>query len=192
MAIAKTSTKPVVVTSDYHHALFAAAVTAQRATTTMHNRMLALLTSKYGTVSPTYLQYVADQDALRELSKAKGLKDAQWVRKPYAKAVKELYKALPVSMTQEAIDKRAARAAAETSDDDSEPGVGAPKGVVKDQKASAQEQIEQFIGRVGIFATLDALVNILAADDTTASQAKALSGIEKRLRTSQQVDKQAA
>lgn len=68
------------------------------------------LQEQYGDTMPTYEQFWSDRAALEALAKVRGLADDQTVRKPYNMAVKQRYGALPVSPSEAAVAKRAARA----------------------------------------------------------------------------------
>lgn len=110
--IVKTSAKPAPTTVEikpFHKDVAAACFAHVKAGDTMRIKLANLLTSRYGECMPNIAQYTADQAALAELAKAKGLVDNQWVRKPYAAAVRALYGALPVSLNQESLAKAATR-----------------------------------------------------------------------------------
>lgn len=154
-----TITSALVITT-FHRDLFNAQVAGMKATGTMQAKLAALIASKY-TVAPTFEQYRADQAALAEIAKEKGLKDNQWVRKPYALAVKAAFGALPVSQDPAAIAKRKARGPAK------EKAATVPK--------RGAEDLEALIARVGVFKVLEACTRILEADDSTKSQAKGIA-----------------
>lgn len=105
----------LVDTEDWHGAVIDTIGAWQKAAGTMLDRMLGLLEARYGNRMPTYEEYTHDQKALAQLAEKRGLKSNQWVRKPFAAAVKSRYNALPIQMTPEAIRKRAERAALKLS-----------------------------------------------------------------------------
>lgn len=208
-----------VQTTDYHKSIINALQAGKKASETMQQKLEALIRSKYGDCMPTIVQYTADQSALKLLADQRGLADNQWVRKPYALAVRAVYGALPVSTGQDAEGKRLSRyapaqkaaffakldelQAVDTENKSmrphhvyqalahehaqgvktpkSQPTVGAPAGVVKDQEPSKQESISQFIARVGTHAVLAELIKILEADKTTKTQAATLAAIDRQL-----------
>lgn len=182
----------------FHSEVFAIARTGHNAGLTMAKKMQALLISRYGEAlidssdkdnwgrpcaagGPTFEQYRNDQQCLAELAKSKGLTDNQWVRKPYAAAVKALYGALPVAMTAEAIQKRAQREANEAARKANEAAktAGAPKGETTERVPSEGETIEQVIARLGVFQALDACVRILNAESSTKVQAAHMAAMVK-------------
>lgn len=81
----------------------------KRSQETMLQKLQALLHSKYGECMPTIIQYTADQSALKLLAEQRDMADNQWVRKPYAAAVRATYGALPVSTGADAEAKRMTR-----------------------------------------------------------------------------------
>lgn len=93
----------------FHKDVVGVLATAARAESTMKARLAALLTSRYGECMPTHDQYRADQAVLAALAEKRGLASDQWVRKPYAAAVRAVFGALPVSMSQESQAKAASR-----------------------------------------------------------------------------------
>lgn len=189
----------------FHTEVFNVARTGHNAGLTMAKKMQALLISRYGDAlidstdkdnwgrpcaagGPSYEAYRNDQAALAELAKSKGLTDNQWVRKPYAAAVKALYGALPVAMTAEAIQKRAQREANEAAKKAHEAAkaAGAPKGETTERVPSPDETIEQLIARVGIFQCLDACVRILSSEDMTKTQAQHMAAMVKAAKAAAQ------
>lgn len=177
--LVSVSTKPVIVPTEFHKGLVAIMDKVATQEQTAMGKMCALIESKYGDTPPTFAQYTADQAALKELARARGFADNQWVRKPFAAAIKALYGALPESDSPAAVAKRAQREAEAAKNP---PKVGAPAGETQPRKVSASESVEQFIARVGIFATLDALTRILASDDSTKAAAKQLTALEAVIR----------
>jgi hypothetical protein len=161
----------VIQPSKFHAEIVAAASVGLKANMTVLAKMEALITSKYGKVAPTYEQFRADHAALGELAKEKGLKDSQWVRKPFNCAVKSLYKALPESQSVAALAKRALR------EKEGKTKPGAVKKVTGTRAPSHAETIEQFIARVGVFKVLDACTAVLAADDSTKATADTLKAL---------------
>lgn len=109
MATIKTQVEQSITISDFHKAVFQATETGRKAGETLSAKLAGLLTSKYGEHMPNVKQYDDDQLALKALSEQKGLKDNQYARKAYASAVKLQYGALPVSMVESAVQKRAER-----------------------------------------------------------------------------------
>jgi hypothetical protein len=161
---ANLSAKGIEVTA-FHRDVFKAAEAGRKAGETMLQKMVALLRSKYAAVAPTFEQYRADQKALAEIAKERGLTDNQWVRKPFALAVKTLYGALPEAQTAAAMAKRKLREANAAA------GVkaGAPKGETAPRRQSEPETLEQYITRVGVFKVLQQCALILeCVDDTKA------------------------
>ena len=156
------------------------AVESNRAT------MRRMLLDQYGSKSPTYEQFKADRAALRILAEFKGLVDDQHVRKPYNAAVIELYGALPVSMSEAAIAKRATRpvadkAAAKTAIEKAlESARGAKPGETAERNPSAAETIEQFIAKHGLAAVLQATAKILASKAETKLDATTLQAVAKK------------
>lgn len=137
-------------------------------------RLKTVLAHQYGDTCPTYKQFQADRAALKTLAAYKGLVDDQWLRKPYNLAIKSLYGALPVAMTEAAIAKRAARA---TQPKIIKAAVGAPAGQPAPRNSSVSEQVEQMVAKFGVFATMKAITAILKADAKSATDAAALDAI---------------
>jgi hypothetical protein len=158
--------KNALVITSFHRDLYAAANAGFKATSTMMVKMETLIRSKY-TVAPSFEQYRADQAALAEVAKEKGLVDNQWVRKPYAAAIKSVFGALPESQDPAAVAKRNAR------------GKKAP-GPVKGEtsKKAPAETIEQLIARVGVFKVLAMCADILEVESTTKDVAKTIRAIK--------------
>jgi len=171
--VVKNAAINTLTVTPYHAAVYAACAAAHKAAGTATEKMIALLKSKYGEVAPSYLQYRADQAALASIAKDKGLKDSQWLRKPFAAAVKAVFGALPESQDPASIAKRKLRAQKAGNAPASAP-VGAPKGKVQVKVTSPSESIEQAITRMGLFKVLEACTNILAQVDTTKELAKAI------------------
>lgn len=171
----------------FHRDVFAIISRAHTAAMTTAQKMAQLLATKYGkpaetkdkdgkvtlTGGPSFEQYRADQAALREIAVERKLKDAQWLRKSYAKAVRETYGKLPESQSAEAIQKRAQRDAASKQADSNPPAptAGAPAGQVQDHAPSPSETIESLVTRLGLFNTGFAIVRILESDESTKAQA---------------------
>ncbi len=162
----------VSTVTPFHTSVYAAAMANHKAGVTMADKMQALVTSKYGTTSPTYEQYRTDQAVLASMAKEKGLKDNQWVRKPYAAAVKAVFKELPVAQTAAAILKRSLR------EKNGAPKKGAVKNAVSARNSSSGDQIEQFIAKAGVMPVLAALTKILAAENATKEAANALVAVQ--------------
>lgn len=203
-------TAPVAMLA-FHNEVFAIARTGHNAGLTMAKKMQALLVARYGKAlidntdtehwgkpcaagGPSYEAYRNDQAALAELAKQKGLTDNQWVRKPYAAAVKALYGALPVAMTAEAIQKRAQREANEAAKKaaDAAAKAGAPKGETTERAPSESETLEQLIARVGVFQALDACVRILGSESMTKPQAMHIAAMVKAAKAAAQAPAPAA
>lgn len=163
-----------LVITPFHRDMFAACAAVRKAERTMLTKMQALLTSKYGEKCPTFEQFRADRAALKAIADEKGLKDDQWVRKPYNAAVKALYGELPVAQTAAAIAKRKLREAQEAANPKPAEKSGAKKGETAQRAPSAGETIEQFIARMGVFKVLEQCVNILEAVDETKAVAQAI------------------
>jgi hypothetical protein len=180
----------------FHKDVFATIDTARKATNkagdTMRSKLANLLRSKYGATMPTYEQFRADRAALKELATQKGLADDQWVRKPYNAAVHLLYGALPEAQTAAAIAKRKLREAEAANKPSGATGVskgtakpeagkaGAQKGETAPRNPSADETIEQYIARVGLWKVMDACARLLNADKSSTLDAKAMQAIVKK------------
>lgn len=171
-----TATKSTIVVSQFHKDAYAIAQTACKAGITMAQKLNALVSARYGDTCPTFEEYRADQAALAQLAKTRGLVDNQWVRKPYAAAVKARYGALPASQDPAAILKAAKRAAdkAEREAKQGNVSAGAPAGQTQDHGTNPTEEIEAIVTRLGLFKCLDACINILASDKATKAQAQHL------------------
>jgi len=193
---------PVAVLA-FHNDVFACARTGHTAQQTMAKKMQALLISRYGDAlidssdkdhwgkpcaagGPSYEAYRNDQAALKLLAEQKGLADNQWVRKPYAAAVKALYGALPIAMTAAAIAKRAEREAVAVHTETTVSKAGAPKGETTERVPSEAETIEQVIARIGIFQCLDACVRILASEKQTKVNAQHMAAMVKAAKAAAQ------
>ena len=101
--------KASIVVTEFHRAIAAAIGKADKAQATLAGSVKHAIGTRYGAIMPTYLEYMADQLALDNLAKAKGLADNQHYRKVYAKFVNEIYGALPISLAEDAAKKRAQR-----------------------------------------------------------------------------------
>lgn len=159
-----------VQVTKFHTEMFACMQTAAKAAGTMATRMQALLTSKYGTVMPTYEQFKGDRLALAHLADAKGLKDDQWIRKPYNAAVKALYGDLPKAPGSKVEGAKKGNGNA-----------GAVKGQTAPRTTSERETLAQYIARVGVYKVLAECAAILEADDSTkaiSSSLKAINGVK--------------
>lgn len=182
--------KQIIEISAFQRDVFAVLSRDHTQTQTTAQKMATLLATKYGkpvlgkdadgaetrSGGPTFEQYRADQSALREIAAERKLKDAQWLRKSYAKAVRETYGALPVAQTAEAILKRQQRAAQEAikrqaAGNPPAPTAGAPAGQTQEHAPSPSETMEQLVTRLGLFNTGFALVRILESDESTKGQA---------------------
>lgn len=203
----QAKTTPVQVL-DFHAAVFAVARTGHNAGQTMARKMAELLISRYGACKfdpkderfgkaehvgadaggPTHESYRNDQAALKLIAEQKGLADNQWVRKPYAAAVKALYGALPIAMSAEAIQKRAQREANEAARKLAEAAkpAGAPKDETTERVPSESETIEQVIARLGVFQALDACVRILNSESSTKAQAAHMAAMVKAAKAAAQ------
>lgn len=139
------------------------------------DKMRALIQAQYGATCPTYEQFRADRAALRVLALERGLVDDQWVRKPYNAAVKELYGELPVSMSEAAVAKRAARPAPAPK---AKPG--AKKGETVERAEGEAESLEQFIAKHGLAKVLQAAAHILATRRESKLDATTLEAVAKK------------
>jgi len=179
MSIVHVSVAPQRVATAFHKDAYTLAMSAHKAVESHASKLAALLTSRYGDTSPTYAQYREDQATLSQLAKERGLADNQWVRKPFARAVKALYGALPVSTAPEAVLKRQQREEA-LAKAKAQAGPGAPKGETQERAPSASESIEALITRIGLFKTLEACTRILASDEVTKPQATHLAAVARK------------
>lgn len=157
-----------LVITAFHKDVYAHIATGFKAAGTMQTKMGALIVSKYGKVAPTYEQYVADQMALKSLATEKGLVDNQWVRKPYAAAIKAVFGTLPESQDPAAVAKRNARG---------KKAPGPVKGVIS--KKAPTETVEQLIARIGVFKVLAMCADILEVESSTKELANTLHDIAK-------------
>lgn len=161
------ASKGVQVTK-FHSDMFACMQTAQKAAGTMATRMQALLTSKYGTVMLSYEQFKADRLALAHLADAKGLKDDQWIRKPYNAAVKALYGDLPAAPSRKVAGPKGGNGKS-----------GAKKGETAPRTTSERESLEQYIARVGVFKVLECCAKLLEMDESTKARAAGIHALAK-------------
>lgn len=99
----------LAVVTDFHKAIVAAVDKRDRAATSFVDSVRTAITQRYGDTMPTHAEYTNDQEALLMLAKAKKLADNQHYRKVFAKAVKDIYGALPISLAPEAVTKRRQR-----------------------------------------------------------------------------------
>lgn len=180
-------------------------VAVDKANGTMQTKLGALIVSKYGKVAPTYAQFRADRDALKELASDKGLADDQWLRKPFNAAIIAIFGALPEAQTAAALAKRKVRdaedakkletlnktrkSAGEAPLDKLPKKVAAPAatrpqgaqpGKTLAQPTPVSETIEQLIARVGLWEIMDACARILNADQSTSAEAKLLQPIVRK------------
>lgn len=147
-------------------------------------QITALVKAEYGAVSPTFTQYRELQEAMQLQSLADGF-TGQAMRKHVAAAVNGLYGSLPVSDSPAAQLKAKARAikaavakkAAPSPDVGGDTLAGNVAGGAMPHRAGPAESIEQFIARVGITATINALARILEADNATKIDALTLRTI---------------
>ena len=181
--------KGTIAISVFHQDLFAAAYKGaegiHKAVENQRALMRKLLLDQYGSVSPTYEQFRDDRAALKILALQKGLVDDQWVRKPYNAAIVELYGALPVSMSEAAVAKRAQRpvvdkVAAKAAIKDALTKAGAIKGDTTERDPSAAETVEQFIAKFGITNVLQAAARILAEKRESKLDATTLQAVAKK------------
>jgi len=137
--------------------LFGAAEALNAIEQTQGERIRNYLAEQYGEDAPTYAQFISDRAALHVIALDRGLVDDQYVRKLYNKAIKELFGELPVSMSPEAIAKRAQRPAKHDR--------VTQKAVAK--IVSNADQIEAFIASVGMARILTTAAKILKASQAT-------------------------
>lgn len=169
--------------SAFESGMFAACLAIEQAafeTDSKTAQLSTLLRAEYGEAGPTFEQYRKLQEALKLQALDAGF-TGQAMRKHCAKAVKGLYGALPESTDAAAIAKRAQRvknaAKARAEKKSSDAGGGTLAGNVSPEarrNPGPQETIEQFIARVGIAATLNALAKILETDSQTKLDAIAI------------------
>jgi hypothetical protein len=150
--------------------------------------------ARYGNTAPSFEAYRATKACFNALAKHIGLASTQYIDKPFNAAIKQLYgkqllKAsggasdLPVSMSKEAIQKRASRESlGQNTKVQREANIaalkaGAVKGDTATRAASASETIEQFIARVGTANVLTELSRILATKRESATDATVLKTI---------------
>ena len=131
----------------------------------------------------TFDQYRDLQEALKLQALADGF-TGRAMRTHVAEAVKTVFGELPVSDSPAAILKakaRAIKAAAAKKNAPAAPAVGkdtlAGNTAPLPHRAGPQETIEQFIARVGITATINALARILETDNANKVDAIALRAI---------------
>ena len=166
----------------FESGMFAACVAIEQAAFEADSKtamLSTLLQAEYGDTGPSFEQYRKLQEALKLQALDAGF-TGQAMRKHCAKAVKGLYGELPVSSDAAAIAKRAQRIknAKVTRDEgkadiggDTLPGNTSPEAR---RNPGPKETIEQFIARVGVTATLNALAKILETDSQTKLDAIAL------------------
>lgn len=167
---------------DLFAAAYAGAETINKAVESQRARMRKLLLDQYGSTAPTWEQFRADRAALKILALQKGLVDDQHVRKPYNAALVELYGALPVSMSEAAIAKRAERDAAGTSikAKGGKAKPGAKAGETGERAESVPETIEQFIAKHGLANVLQATARILKEKRESKLDATTLEAVAKK------------
>ena len=183
MSVIKTSTTAAVEVTAFHKDVANIAIAGMRSQETMHKRMVALITSRYGDTAPTFEQHRADIKAFGEVAKSRKLASDQWIRRPYNAAIIALFEKLPVSMAPDAVQKREQREArdklvkaaiakakeSQTMQAVSNP-VGAPAGETQEREPSDAEKLEQMVTRCGVFETLYACLRILDSDESTHAQ----------------------
>lgn len=160
------ASKGVAITA-FHKDVFNAIQSCRKAAETMATKMRALLVSKYGDTMPSYEQFKADRMALAQLADDKGLKDDQWIRKPYNAAVKGLYGDLPKAPGSKVTGPKGGNGKA-----------GAKKGQTAPRTESQRETLAQYITRVGVYKVLAECAAILEADDSTKDVAKTLKALK--------------
>jgi hypothetical protein len=159
--------------------LFSAADKLCKAIETSKATCERAITAQYGNTCPTFEQFKSDRSALRVLSLERGLVDDQYVRKSYNAAIIKLYGALPVSMSEAAIAKRATRP---TSNNPVSVGQDAKKSKAPATPAKRADDSEiatigQFIAKFGHAAVLVEMAKILATETSTALDAKTLIAV---------------
>lgn len=157
---------------------YRAAEAVDKVMQTQLGHMTDWLKEQYGDTPPTYDQFWSDRDALKAIAHERGLVDDQWVRKPYNSAVKVLYGELPVSISLEAVAKRAYR-----------PEVGKGRVAARPSKASlklaykvempkdAAAAVRQMLDRYGYGAVLAAFAQVLAEHRETAKEARRVEAL---------------
>lgn len=168
------SINALVITS-FHKNVASAIATSAKAQVTLAAKLGSLIGAQYPKASPSFEQYRADQAALAELAKERGLVDNQYYRKAYAGAIKAAFGEVPVSMDAAAVAKRKAR---DIKAGLSKAKSGAVKGATSKRDPSIAETVEQFIARVGVFKVLDMCAKILDADDSTKEAAKTIKSVK--------------
>jgi hypothetical protein len=210
-SVIKLSDKPAVTVAAYHESLYTVFTTGAKAVATMRQKAVALIKSKYAERFPSYSEWENDLAALKAIADRKSVDvqyywktyrlcmhevfgalpvsldaDAKRVRESrmtlelkaaHDKAYDEAKAAGKSADHAAAIAVQAAKKAKTTK----QAKPGAPQGEVKDQQTGTAESVEQFIARVGVFAALDAVASILAAEKETESKAKALTSIRNQL-----------
>lgn len=178
--------KGTIAITPWQQDLFAAAFKGaegiHKAVESQRAIMRRMLLDQYGSTAPTFEQFKADRSALKILAEFKGLVDDQHVRKPYNAAILELYGALPVSMSEAAVAKRAERDAlgVSVSAKGGKAKPGAKEGAVAERSESASESMEQFIAKHGLAKVLQAAAHILAAKQETKLDATTLQAVAKK------------
>lgn len=191
-----------------------AAQTSQKAAFTMFDTMVALVLRRYGPClinpapqalnddctraavgGPSKADYDEDQKQFAELAKARGLASNQWVRKPYAAAVKSVYGTLPITETAEALAERQRRKAggastghANAAEVQQPAKAGRTEGETQERRPSKAEQIEQVVTSYGIPATMEAIARILDGKPDTALAAKTMRALVEEMRGGAPVD----
>ena len=177
--VAKVSPNAYVEITAFQRQVFGVAFDSAhavcKAVESQREKMKIVIAMQYGGTCPTYEQFRADRAALRVLALEKGLVDDQWVRKPYNAAIVELYGALPVSMSEAAVAKRAQRPAAAPK---AKPG--AKKGETVVRAEGETETIEQFIAKHGTAKVLLAVAHILATRKESKLDATTLEAVAKK------------
>ena len=138
--------------------------------------IIDLVRTEYGTTPPTFVQYRDMQDAMRLQALADGF-TGQAMRKHVAAAVKQLYGSLPVSDSPAAQLKAKARAIKSAIAKKNEPAKVVITGAPMAHRPGAAETIEQFIARIGVAATLEALARILETEKAIVLDAVTLRAV---------------
>lgn len=184
----KGSHYEVIPFTVFEQALFDAAYAIEEhefASDCSRTKIAELIRAEFKDVAPTFVQYRALQETMYMLGTiaAGGLGfTGQAVRKHVAVAIRTIYGALPVSAAPAAQAKAHARAI-KAKIAKAAPAVGKDtlagnvSGGTMPHRAGPAESIEQFIARVGIVATINALARILETDNATKLDAVTLRAI---------------
>lgn len=155
----------------YHRALFACAFKhanlVAKAEASQKVAVSNTISAKYNGVAPTWAEFKVDRAALKALSAERGLASDQYIRKTYNACILALYGALPVSDSPNAKRQpKSAKGNAKTK-----------KGAALSKDMSPADIIGQIIATFGIGSVLSEMSKILATDNKTRTDAKALSAI---------------